>query len=76
MKYPTRCEIIDVTGKELFGLPLRTPDESKPYIGQTGLAERAGDSWRVKITLDSGEILFGDECWWRRLKNAETQNRP
>ena len=72
MKYPTRCEIIDVTGREKFGLKLRTPDESKTYIGQTGLAERAEPGSRVKITLDSGGIIYGDECWWRPLKNAET----
>ncbi len=72
MKYPTRCEIIDVTGREQFGLKRRTPDKSKPYIGQTGLAERAEPGSRVKITLDSGEIIYGDECWWRPLKNAET----
>ena len=63
IKYPTRCEIIDVTGIEVLpGREGRTPDESKPHIGKEGLAERVGDD--VRITLDDGCIIYGHECWW------------
>lgn len=65
VKYPTRCRIVDVTGKEKFGLPLRTPDESKSHIGKEGLAERYRSE--VRITLDDGTIIFGHECWWEPL---------
>ncbi|OEU68428.1 MAG: hypothetical protein BBJ57_02365 [Desulfobacterales bacterium PC51MH44] len=67
MKYPVRCEIIDVTGIEVFpGVQGNTPDESKPFIGEQGLAERIG--WDVRITLDNGEIIFGYDCWWKPIK--------
>ena len=64
MKYPVRCEILDVTGQEVFpGIEGRTPDESKPHIGKRGLAEEIG--YNVRITLDDGSILWGYECWWK-----------
>ena len=70
MEYPTRCQIVDVTGKEvfpnMFGV---TPDDSKPYIGKKGLAEMFDG--QVKITLDDGNILYGYECWWRPIKEGE-----
>lgn len=66
MKYPTRCEIVDV-GEDVHVGPYqcRTPDKSKPHIGKQGLAER--DGVNVKITLDDGNILWGSECWWNPI---------
>jgi len=56
MKYPVRCEIIDVTGIEVFpGIEGKTPDVSKPHIGKRGLAEKV-DGY-VRITLDDSNIL-------------------
>jgi hypothetical protein len=63
IQYPTRCQIIDATGMEVFpGVEGRTPDESKPHVGKEGLAEKHEGT--VKITLDDGSILYGHECWW------------
>ena len=63
MKYPTRCEIVDVTGIEVFpGIRGRTPDNSKAHIGKKGIAEDYGDT--VRITLDDGNVIYGYECWW------------
>ena len=70
--YPTRCRIIDVDGTEHKIGPYfiaRTPDESKPHIGKEGLAERDPDDngFGVRITLDDGSILHGNECWWEPI---------
>ncbi len=68
IKYPTRCRIIDVTGQEVFpGFPARTPEKSKPYVGQFGLAER-DENDDVRITLDSGNVIYGYECWWTPIE--------
>ena len=74
IKYPTRCEIIDVTAQEVFpGVAGRTPSKSKPHIGKQGIAERivielgTGQLKTVKITLDDGNILYGYECWWKPI---------
>ena len=67
IKYPVRCEIIDVTGVEVFpGVLGKTPEESKQHVGKRGLAEKAG--LRVKITLDDGSVIYGHECWWTSIK--------
>ena len=67
INYPVRCEIIDVTGEEVFpGIERKTPDKSKPHIGKHGLAEKI-DILNVRITLDDGPVLFGYECWWKPL---------
>lgn len=67
IKYPVKCQIIDVTGINVFpGIPGRTPEASKPHIGKRGLAEDIGDN--VRITLDDGNILYGYECWWTPLE--------
>ena len=67
MKYPVRCEIVDVTGVEVFpGFMGATPKDSKAHIGKKGLAERVDDS-NIRITLDDGNILMGYNCWWRPL---------
>lgn len=64
-KYPTRCEIVDVDGKEIYpGLIGKTPKVSKPHIGEHGLAELMEDG-KVKISLDNGSVLYGHECWWK-----------
>ena len=71
MKYPVRCEIIDAAGKMVFpGIKAKTPDASKPHIGEKGLAEKIGDN--VRITLDNGSILWGYECWWRPLDSHDS----
>lgn len=68
IKYPTRCEIIDVTGEEVFpGVIGNTPDVSKSHIGEFGVAEKI-DDLNVKITLDNGVVLMGYECWWRPIR--------
>lgn len=73
IQYPTRCEIIDVTGVEVFpGLEGRTPKESKPHIGKKGLAEEVDEN--VRITLDDGTILWGYECWWVPLATEAEEN--
>ena len=76
IKYPTRCRIIDVNGLEhpLLGFTMRTPAKSEPHIDKKGLAEikKYRDFDRVKITLDDGNIIYGDECWWVPIKENET----
>lgn len=70
MDYPTKCRIVDVDGKEVFpGLIGKTPKESKPFVGQKGLAELIND--RVRITLGNGQILWGEECWWEPIEGKE-----
>ena len=74
MKYPTRCRIIDVTGRPSFidGIELRTPEKSKFHIGKEGIARRMKNR-NIKITLDDGNILMGHECWWEPiLKERES----
>ncbi len=74
MEYPTRCEIVDVTGmnKEIIpgtGVIARTPDTSKSHIGKQGVAEKIdGNFGGVKITLDDGTVLLGSECWWKSIE--------
>lgn len=64
--YPVRCQIIDAAGEQFGQFTARTPDASRPYIGEFGIAERVeGD---VRITLESGETLMGYECWWTPLE--------
>ena len=64
MEYPTRCEIIDVTGIGVFyGIKSNTPRISKPHIGKKGVASK-DEHGRVIIQLDDGIILHGYECWW------------
>lgn len=75
MKYPVRCVIVDADGTK-FGayeeFVARTPPERYPHLGKHGLAEEVQDDmfssfgmdYRIKITLDDGNIIYGDECWW------------
>ena len=67
IKYPVRCEIIDVTGEKMGELPIKTPIGSFPYIGKRGLAEKINGE--VRITLDNGDIIYGYECWWTPLND-------
>lgn len=67
-KYPVRCRIEDADGKEVMpGVVAATPSVSKPHIGKEGIAELIMPSCRVKITLDDGGILWGEECWWHDI---------
>lgn len=66
MKYPQKAKILDVTGIEVLpGIEGITPNESKPHIGKTGIAEEIDDN--VRITLEDGSVLWGYECWWKPL---------
>ena len=66
IRYPVRCEIIDVTGIEVLpGRLGNTPDISKPHVGKQGIAEKVAGN--VRITLDDGSTLYGYECWWKPL---------
>ncbi|MDO9527621.1 MAG: hypothetical protein Q7J27_00505 [Syntrophales bacterium] len=62
--YPLRAKIVDMCGLEYkVGKYLaNTPEESKPHIGKEGLAEKIDG--RVRITLDDGNVIYGDKCWW------------
>ncbi len=62
ISYPTRCRIVDADGGEWHGIPMRTPDESRPHIGKEGVASLDGE--HVRVTLDDGTVLMGEECWW------------
>lgn len=66
IKYPTRCQIVDVGNVSWR----RTPERSKPHIGKFGIAEEINDSL-IKITLDDGNILWGNECWWIPIKGGK-----
>lgn len=70
-KYPVRCKIVDVEGKDVgFGFMGRTPEESKPHIGKEGTAVLE-NKFFVKITLDDGAVIFGSQCWWDALPPKE-----
>lgn len=63
-KYPCRCEIVDADNKEVLpGIIGRTPEISRPHIGKRGLADVDANG-RIKIVLDDGNIIYGDQCWW------------
>jgi len=72
MDYPVRCQIVDVAGQEVFpGIVGKTPDISKPHVGEYGLAEKLPDG-NVKITLDNGDVLMGYECWWQPVAHEQS----
>ena len=74
MDYPTRCEIIDVTGMEYeiipgTGIIANTPYASKAHVGKQGVAEEIDGAFGgIKITLDDGSVLLGSECWWKPIE--------
>lgn len=70
MEYPTRCEIVDVTGHRFY----KTPDISMPHIGKKGLAEITEEG-HVRITLDDDSILYGYECWWKPVTDESSKVR-
>lgn len=75
-RYPTRCQIVDVTGQEVFpGVMGKTPDVSREHVGKYGTAEMTGECY-VKITLDDGNVLYGYECWWRPVRSDEAEIAP
>ena len=77
MRYPVRCVIIDIAGEVINpnfpDIVAKTPEASKPYIGERGLAEKINE-WDVKITLDNGDILHGYECWWMPEEEYDKRN--
>ena len=71
MIYPTRCQIIDIEGTEVWpDVVARTPEVSRPHIGKCGLAELIDDGWTVRITLDDGSVIMGYECWWKPIEQG------
>jgi len=76
MKYPVRCEIVDVdgTGHRVGPFVSKTPEISKPHIGKQGLAEIT-DNGNVLITLDDGSVLYGYECWWKALGEVSNDSK-
>lgn len=74
IKYPVRCQIIDADGAEVAGaFTAQTPEASRPHIGKEGLAELV-DEWHVRITLDDGNIINGEDCWWVPIGEEETKD--
>jgi len=75
MKYPVKCEIVDVdgdvdgTGQKISSFISRTPDISRPHIGKKGLAELM-ENGNVRITLDDGSVIYGYRCWWKPLETS------
>ena len=73
MQRSIRCVIIDIDGEvissEYPDVVARTPEVSKPYIGERGVAE--AEEWGIKITLDNGNIIYGHECWWMPEKEYD-----
>ena len=70
IRYPTRCRIIDADGIWTGPFTCRTPEESVPHIGKCGIAEIRPDGL-VKITLDDGHTLGGEDCWWIQIYEAD-----
>lgn len=77
LKYPVRCEIVDAeAGGGWKDHGMKTPEVSRPHIGKHGTArviecEESIFGERVEITLDDGNIIYGDECWWVRIPPEE-----
>ena len=67
IKYPTKCKIIDV-GKKGWR---KTPNVSLPHIGKFGIAEEINGL--VKITLDSGHVIWGHKCWWIPIEEVDNE---
>ena len=74
--FPCRCMIVDPDGMRLNPLPpdghgyvARTPSDSKQYVGKRGFAEK--NQGKVRITLDNGITLWGDECWFMCLGEGQ-----
>ena len=67
--YPTRCRIIDANGMKMGEFTCRTPEQSVSHIGKCGIAEMRPDGL-VKITLDDGHTLGGEDCWWVQIPEA------
>jgi hypothetical protein len=71
--YPTRCQIVDPDGMPIAeGLTSRAPEKSLPHIHKKGWAYLVEDPdvpWHtVRIELDDGNVLFGNECFWIPLR--------
>ena len=61
-----RCRIVDPKGREVFpGYKAFAPARSMLHIGKEGFADDEFN--RVRITLDDGTIIYGDECWWEKI---------
>lgn len=72
------CGSVD-NGIEFFGYGVYVGDEEMP-VGAPGVFGPAqqGDPPNPKIVLDSGEVVWGCQCWWgpeeKVKKNLEGQN--
>jgi hypothetical protein len=67
---PCRCIIVNPDGMMLgHDYVARTPPDSKQYVGKRGFAEKI--QGKVRITLDNGITLWGDECWFMWLEEGQ-----
>ena len=75
MGYPIRVRIVDIAGEPVPamgpGVVAATPTESLPYIGKLGWAYDH-EGWTVRIIMDDGDTLYGDECWWDAVEDGAT----
>jgi len=72
--YPVKCRIVDPTGDTIApGITANAPERSLPHVDEYGVAELMEDGRNVRITLDSGEIIYGYQCWWRPVPPAEKE---
>lgn len=79
MRYPTRCQIVDVNGGHVGAIPIRTPEESRPHVGKLGTAYKLHDldgAESVIVELDDGTMLHGSQCWWVPLKTDADAPAP
>jgi len=86
-EYPVRCRIKDVAGKEVRpGVIGLTPPISVPHLEKTGIAEKVHMKMKfggklisidgVKITLDTGGVIYGHQCWWEAIGDVKSAAKP
>ncbi len=72
-KTTVRCIIIDPVVENIYQdkpYVAIAPEESLPHIGKYGIAEIV-DGYHAKITLDDGNVIYGDECWWKPVTESK-----
>jgi len=68
--YPVRCMIVDPNGHKVGPYDAVNPDEAVPHVGKKGTAYEEAE-WIVRIELDDGNTIYGYECWWIPLIEAD-----